>query len=153
MEWNVGEFFSKLLNNADLNKAFIIYTADHGQDLHERKNPGINTHCSANPTIEEGLVPLVVIQGDSLNTLNWNKLLKENKDKSSHYNIFPTLLKVMKYDSTEIANKYGNSLDVPTNDEFTFNKSWNARLGKQPSWKKIDINEIVSPPKSDYNKK
>jgi glucan phosphoethanolaminetransferase (alkaline phosphatase superfamily) len=136
IEWNVGEFFSKLLNNADLNKALIIYTSDHGQDLHERKNPGVNTHCSANPTIEEGLVPLVVIQGDSLNTLNWNKRLKENINKSSHYNIFPTLLKVMKYDSTEIANVYGNSLDIPTNDEFTFNKFWNARLGKQPSWKK-----------------
>lgn len=150
IEWNIGEFFSKLLNNADLNKALIIYTADHGQDLHERNNPGINTHCSANPTMEEGLVPLVVIQGDSLNTLNWNKALKLNKDKSSHYNIFPTLLKVMKYDSTEVTKVYGNSLDVPTKDDFTFNKYWNARLGKQPKWEKIEIDKIVAPPKSDF---
>lgn len=150
MEWNVGEFFSKLLSNADLNKALIIYTSDHGQDLHERKNPGNNTHCSSTPVIEEGLVPLVVIQGKKLKTLNWESKHVENKNKSSHYNIFPTLLKVMKYDSNEVANTYGISLDILTNDEFTFNKFWNARLGKQPSWQKIDTNEIVSPPISDY---
>lgn len=150
LEWNVGEFFAKLLNNADLNKALIIYTADHGQDLHERKNPGNNTHCSATPTFEEGLVPLVILQGDSLNTLNWAKTLKQNKDKSSHYNIFPTILKVMKYDSLQTNKAYGNSLDVPTNDEFTFNKFWNARLGKQPSWKKIEVNQVVTPPLEDY---
>jgi len=151
LEWNVGEFFSKILNNANLNKALIIYTSDHGQDLHERKNPGNNTHCSATPTIEEGLVPLVVIQGNSLNTLNWSKTLNDNKDKSSHFNIFPTLLKVMKYDSTAISNVYGNSLDVPTKDDFTFNKFWNARLGKDPSWKKINIKNMVSPPPSDFS--
>ncbi|MEW4924502.1 sulfatase-like hydrolase/transferase [Algibacter sp. 2305UL17-15] len=152
LEWNVGEFFTKILNNADLNKSVIIYTSDHGQDLHERKNPGINTHCSADPTMEEGLVPLVIIQGENLNTLNWEKTINDNKDKSSHYNIFPTLLKIMKYDSVEVAKVYGNSLDVKTNDEFTFNKYWNARLGVEPRWKKINLDEIVSPPISDFSK-
>ena len=151
LEWNVGEFFSKLLNNANLNNALIIYTADHGQDLHERKNPGNNTHCSTTPTLEEGLVPLVVIQGDSLNTLNWFKTLNENKDRSSHFNIFPTLLKIMKYDSNEVSKTYGNSLDIKTNDDFTFNKYWNARLGKEPRWQKIDLSDMVSPPASDFS--
>ena len=150
IEWNVGEFFSKLLTNANLNNAIIIYTSDHGQDLHERKNPGNNTHCSATPTIEEGLVPLVVIEGDSLNTLDWTKTFKENKNKSSHYNIFPTLLKLMKYDSEVVTEVYGNSLDIITNDELTFNKFWNARLGNEPRWQKIIVNEIVSPPISDF---
>jgi glucan phosphoethanolaminetransferase (alkaline phosphatase superfamily) len=149
IEWNVGEFFSKILKKADLNKSIIIYTSDHGQDLHERNNPGINTHCSSDPTIEEGLVPLVIIQGSNLNTLNWKKHLKDNKNKSSHYNIFPTLLKLMKYDNLEIAKVYGNSLDNKTNDEFTFNIFWNARLGQNPKWKKINLDSIISPPKSD----
>ena len=102
--------------------------------------------------MEEGLVPLVVIQGDSLTTLNWAKTLKDNKDKSSHYNIFPTLLKVMKYDSKEVTNIYGNSLDIKTNDDFTFNKSWNARLGRKPRWEKIHLNKIVTPPVSDFSR-
>ena len=150
MEWNVGEFFNKVLNNANLNNAVIIYTADHGQDLHERKNPGVNTHCSSNPTIEEGLVPLVVIQGDSIQTLDWQTNLKHNKDRSSHYNIFPSLLKIMKYNTTEVSKMYGMALDVETNDEFTFNKYWNARLGRTPEWKKIDIDQVVTPPNSDF---
>ncbi|TBN06528.1 sulfatase [Hyunsoonleella flava] len=153
VEWNVGEFFSKIIKNANLNNSVVIYTSDHGQDLHERKNPGVNTHCSANPTIEEGLVPLVVIQGNNLNTLNWKKTLNDNKNKSSHYNIFPTLLKIMKYDSVEVAKVYGNSLDVKTNDDFSFNKYWNARLGQKPKWEKINLDKIVSPPEEDFLRK
>lgn len=153
IEWNVGEFFSKILKNADLNKSVIIYTSDHGQDLHERNNPGINTHCSADPTIEEGLVPLVIIQGTNLNTLDWKKSINENKNKSSHYNIFPSLLKIMKYDSIEVNKQYGKSLDIKTNDDFTFNTNWNARLGQKPKWKKINLNNIVSPPREDFKKK
>lgn len=152
MEWNVGEFFTKIIKNAELNNSTIIYTSDHGQDLHERKNPGVHTHCSGDPTIEEGLVPLVIIEGSELNTLNWEKTLNANKNKSSHYNIFPTLLKIMKYDSTEVAKNYGNSLDVETKDDFTFNKYWNARLGVKPKWEKISIDSIVSPPIEDYLK-
>lgn len=150
IEWNVGEFFNKVLNNADLNKAVIVYTSDHGQDLHERNNPGNNTHCSANPTMEEGLVPLVIIQGDSLKTLDWQRNLSNNKDKSSHYNIFPTLLKIMKYDNKEVTEAYGNALDIKTNDDFTFNKFWNARLNKEPKWEKIDLENIVSPLENDF---
>jgi hypothetical protein len=150
IEWNVGEFFNKLLNNANLNNAVIIYTSDHGQDLHERNNPGVHTHCSGNPNIEEGLVPLVVIQGDSLKTLDWQTYLINNKDKSSHYNIFPTLLKIMKYDIKEVTKVYGNSLDIKTNDDFTFNKYWNARLNVKPKWKKIELDSIVSPLDTDY---
>jgi|26BtaG_2_1085354.scaffolds.fasta_scaffold01111_1 glucan phosphoethanolaminetransferase (alkaline phosphatase superfamily) len=150
MEWNVGEFFSKILKKADLNKSVIIYTSDHGQDLHERKNPGNNTHCSSYPTMEEGLVPLVIIQGDSLQSLDWEKNLSRNKDKSSHYNIFPTLLKLMAYDKDAVTKAYGNSLDIETNDDFTFNTFWNARLGNKPEWKKIDLNEIISPLNSDF---
>lgn len=152
IEWNIGEFFAKILKNADLNNSVIIYTSDHGQDLHERGNPGINTHCSAEPTMEEGLVPLAIIQGKDLNTLDWEKTLHINKNRSSHYNIFPTLLKIMKYDSTGIAKNYGNSLDVKTNDDFTFNKYWNARLGVKPKWEKINLDKIVSPPLSDISK-
>ena len=98
-------------------------------------------------------MPLVIIQGKNLKTLNWNKSLNDNKNKSSHYNIFPSLLKIMNYDSVEVAKVYGNSLDVKTNDEFTFNKYWNARLGQNPKWEKIILDKIVSPPEKDFLKK
>ncbi|WP_085686227.1 MULTISPECIES: sulfatase-like hydrolase/transferase [unclassified Pseudomonas] len=143
--WNVGEFFSRVFAQANLNNALLIYTSDHGQDLHERGNPGLNTHCGGDPVEEEGLVPLVVIQGEQLHTLDWSAQLAANKDRSSHYNIFPTLLQLMGYDLPGIEAVYGKPLSVATADEFTFNYRFNARLGAKPEWKHIDLNSIVTP--------
>ena len=149
--WNVGEFFSRIFAQANLNNAVLIYTSDHGQDLHERGNPGLNTHCGGDPVEEEGLVPLVVIQGSGLKTLDWQAQLAGNKDRSSHYNIFPTLLQLMGYDLAGIEAVYGKSLSVPTADDFTFNYRFNARLGAKPQWKHIDLNSIVTPSQSTTN--
>jgi glucan phosphoethanolaminetransferase (alkaline phosphatase superfamily) len=143
--WNVGEFFARVFAQADLSHALLIYTSDHGQDLHERGNPGLNTHCGGDPVEEEGLVPLVVISGSDLQTLDWQAQLPANKDRSSHYNIFPTLLQVMGYDLAGIEAVYGKPLSVPTGDDFTFNYRFNARLGAKPEWKHIDLNSIVTP--------
>ncbi|MDR6913338.1 hypothetical protein J2X66_000185 [Pseudomonas sp. 3296] len=143
--WNVGEFFSRVFAQADLSNALLIYTSDHGQDLHERGNPGLNTHCGGDPVEEEGLVPLVVIQGSRLKTLDWSAQLAANKDRSSHYNIFPTLLQLMGYDLAGVEALYGKPLSVSTADEFTFNYRFNARLGAKPEWKHIDLKSIVTP--------
>ncbi len=143
--WNVGEFFARVFAQANLNNALLIYTSDHGQDLHERGNPGLNTHCGGDPVEEEGLVPLVVIQGRGLQTPDWAANLPTNKDRSSHYNIFPTLLQVMGYDLAGIEAVYGKPLSMPTADEFTFNYRFNARLGAKPEWKHIDLGSIVTP--------
>ncbi|WP_460093658.1 sulfatase-like hydrolase/transferase [Pseudomonas sp. S2_B03] len=143
--WNVGEFFARVFAQANLDNALLIYTSDHGQDLHERGNPGLNTHCGGDPVEEEGLVPLVVIQGRGLQAPDWAANLPANKDRSSHYNIFPTLLQVMGYDLGAIEAVYGKPLSVPTADEFTFNYRFNARLGAKPEWKHIDLGSIVTP--------
>ena len=144
--WNVGEFFTRLFAKADLDNAVIIYTADHGQDLHERGNPGMNTHCGGSPVIEEGLVPLVVIQGEGLRTLDWESQLPRNRNRSSHYNIFPTLLQLMGFEAEGIRALYGNPLSVDTNDPFTFNTKFNGRMGMKPQWLFIDLDQIVTPP-------
>ncbi|MCW1244688.1 sulfatase-like hydrolase/transferase [Pseudomonas sp. SAICEU22] len=143
--WNVGEFFQRLFREGNLTNAVLIYTSDHGQDLHERGNPGLNTHCGGDPVEEEGLVPLVVIQGSQLQTLEWRSSLAQNKDRSSHYNIFPTLLELMGYDPAGVMARYGKPLNQPTDDDFTFNYRFNARLGAKPAWKHIDLDSIVTP--------
>lgn len=140
--WNVGNFFKKIINGADFNRATIIYTSDHGQDLHEYSHTAMTTHCNLNPIVEEGAVPLVIIEGDSGSTLDWQSHLESNKNKSSHYNVFPTLLKLMSYEDEAILSIYGNSLDIQTNDNFTFNTRFFARLGKKPVWKKIEIDKL-----------
>jgi len=143
--WNVGEFFSKVINDTDLLNTVIIYTSDHGQNLHENGNPGLSTHCSSNSQVEEGMVPLVVLENSSNKTLNWKANFNKNKNGSSHYNIFPTLLSLMLYEKDEVRSMYGNSLDIPTNDDLTFNTRFHARLGKKPIWEKIYINKDLFP--------
>ncbi|TFF36438.1 sulfatase-like hydrolase/transferase [Pseudomonas sp. RIT623] len=143
--WNVGEFFRRLFAQADLSHAVVLYTSDHGQDLHERGNPGLNTHCDSDPVPEEGVVPLVVIQGQGLKTLDWQAHLAQNRNASSHYNLFPTLLKLMGYDGVAVSTLYGRALDMPTDDPFTFNVRFNARLGAKPDFRHIDLGQVVTP--------
>ena len=95
--------------------------------------------------MEEGLVSLVIIEGSDLKTLDWSQELDANRDKSSHYNIFPTLLTLMSYEKSQVKSIYGNTLDIKTRDEFTFNARFNARLGMKSVWKKIDLNKIKIP--------
>ncbi|EHB55960.1 sulfatase [Mycolicibacterium rhodesiae JS60] len=149
LQWGVGEFFRRLLTQADLSHAVVIYTSDHGQNLHERRNPGVNTHCDTEPVPEEGLVPLVVIQGKGVKALDWQTNLARNRNASSHYNIFPTLLVLMGYEPAAVAAEYGRSLDVPTDDPFTFNVKFNVRLRAKPDFRHIDLSQIVTPPASD----
>jgi lipid A ethanolaminephosphotransferase len=144
--WSVGEFFDRLFDSGLLDRAVIVYTSDHGQDLHERGNPGLNTHCGQSPVMEEGLVPLVVLHGRDVQTLDWTAHLDENRNRSSHFNIFPTLLQLMGYEPDAVMATYGRMLTVPTKDPFTFNSRFNARLGRPPRWTFIDLSRIVTPP-------
>ena len=146
--WSVGGFFKEVFTNSNLDNAVIIYTSDHGQNLHEDGSEGVGTHCSSKPKMEEGMVPLVIIQGSNLETLNWNQYLKDNKDKSSAYNVFPTLLSLMEYEPSKIKQTYGNSLNSLTDDDLTFNTLFNARLGRIPTWKKIKPENITVPSES-----
>ncbi|MDF0732936.1 sulfatase-like hydrolase/transferase [Pseudomonas entomophila] len=148
VQWSVGEFFRRLFAQADLSQAVLIYTSDHGQDLHERGNPGLNTHCDSDPVPEEGLVPLVVIQGQGVKALDWRAHLAQNRNASSHYNIFPTLLRLMGYDAAGVSATYGRALDVATEDPFTFNVRFNARLGAKPDFRHIDLSQVVTPDKA-----
>lgn len=149
--WNVGHFFDRLFTQADLRNTTMIYTSDHGQDLHERGNPGKNTHCSPEPVMEEGLVPLVVIAGDAVDSgFDWTAQAKAGHGRSSHFQIFPTTLMLMGYDHDAVRRTYGAGLDETGKNPFAFNYLFNARLGKKPLWKNIDLEHIVVPDKVEH---
>lgn len=147
--WTVGEFFNRLFASGALKNAVMIYTSDHGQDLHERGTPGLNTHCGATPVMEEGLVPLVVLQGASVQSLDWDTHFAENRNRSSHFNIAPTILEMMGFEPSKVRAIYGKPLSVPTEDPFTFNSRFNARLGTPPKWEYIDLERIARPPATE----
>ncbi|WP_332810766.1 sulfatase-like hydrolase/transferase [Sphingomonas sp.] len=147
--WNVGAFFDRLFARADLERATLIYTSDHGQDLHERGGAGVATHCASEPVPEEGLVPLVVIEGAPA-TLDWRRGVAAGRDQASHYAIFPTLLALMGYPEAKVRSLYGASLVGAPAPALSFNTRFNARLGRKPVWKTIDPARIVPPPPQDF---
>ena len=142
--WNVGAFFDRLLAPG-IGKATIVYTSDHGQNLHETGGPGVNTHCSPEPVQEEGLVPLAVIAGGE-GAAHWSQAASLNRNRATHYQIFPTLLSMMGYDEKEVARRYGPGLDRRSTALFAFNARFNARLGRGPDWRTIDLTRIVKRP-------
>lgn len=149
--WNVGSFFDRLLASGDLGGATIIYTSDHGQDLHERGNPGNNTHCGTVKAAQEvGVVPMVVLEDTAARTLDWETQARARHDGMSHFRIFPSLLALMGYDRNTLKPFYGPALDEPEPDDFTYNLVFQTHLGRKPEWQKIELDEIVSPPVSDY---
>lgn len=146
--WSVGGFFERLLASGTLHGATVIYTADHGQDLRERGGGGVHTHCSAHPVAEEGAVPLAVLT-DTAMVDAWPDAANRNRDKASHYQLFPTVLAMMGYPENAVRSEYGVSLRAPLTDEMRFNTRFNARLGRKPEWKRIDPHALARPPRSD----
>lgn len=144
--WTVGGFFDRLFAGARLDGALIIYTSDHGQNLHERRDSGTTTHCSPSPASEEGAVPLAIIGTSG----RWEAAAKRHFDASSHYRIFPTLLDAMGYDPAAVRREYGETLDSPASDPATFNSLFNARLGRKPIWVKVERASVARPPVDDY---
>lgn len=145
--WNVGGFFDRLLGPG-IGTATILYTSDHGQTLHEGGQPGVNTHCSPDPRPEEGLVPLVLLSGSRTGP-GWTAAAALNRNRATHYQLFPTLLGLMGYGEAAVERLYGPGLDRPVKDDFAFNARFNARLGRGPDWRRIDLSRIPGPPAGD----
>ncbi|SIN61570.1 Phosphoethanolamine transferase for glucans (OPG), alkaline phosphatase superfamily [Parasphingorhabdus marina DSM 22363] len=146
LTWQVGGFFDRLFAQASMDNNRLVYTADHGQHLHEEPDDGTATHCTADPEIEEAVVPLVVIGGGS----PWRDAAQEHHDRTSHYRIFPTLLGLMGYERDAVRPLYGPDLLASDPDPFTFNIRYNARLGRDPVWRHVPLGEIARPPVSDH---
>lgn len=147
--WNVGDFFDHLFAAAEIGDATILYTADHGQSFHERGDRGEATHCTPQPEVEEGIVPLVVI-GDPAGAPRWAAAAKAGRDKRSGYRIFPTLLGLMGYARADVQPRYGPDLLSRTPDPYSFNTRFNARLGSEPAWLPVRLDRIARPPLSDH---
>lgn len=149
--WNVGGFFDRLFAAADLKNATILYTSDHGQDLHERHNPGNNTHCGTdNAAMEEGLVPLGIIESADATSLDWAKNLSVNHNASSDFRLFATALMLMGYDRNSVRDRYGVPLDEADKPAMAYNVDFSPLLGRKPRYRAIDVSSVVTPPVSDY---
>lgn len=147
--WSTGGFFDLLGPHVAGSGAVIVYTSDHGQDLHERGEVGGSTHCVPDPRPEEGAVPLVVI-ADSRSKVDWPAHASANYDGMSHFRVFPTLLALMGYPPEQTLAFYGPPLMSGAKDPGSFTPNYNASLGRDPSWRQVVRAELAAPPASDY---
>ena len=112
--WSVDYFFKTLTEGVDLTNVIIIYTSDHGQNLME---DGLATHCAAKNPETVGLVPLFIITENSLKS----RLIEKQDlffNKSSHFNIIPTILEIFNYPPSP---KYDPSLfSAPDSERFFY---------------------------------
>ncbi|KRA81447.1 sulfatase-like hydrolase/transferase [Altererythrobacter sp. Root672] len=147
--WSTGGFFDRLLPRVAGTGAVILYTSDHGQDLHERGGAGGSTHCVPDPRPEEGAVPMVVIAGSG-SKVDWCASASANFDGMSHFRLFPTLLALMGYAPEQTLAFYGPTLMSATKDAYSFTPTYNASLGRDPNWRQLNRAELAVPPASDY---
>ena len=147
--WNVGAFWDKVFAGLNPSNAVVVYTSDHGQELHEDGWPGKTTHCINDPRPQEGVVPLVVIDSATKPRLDWTGHLESSRNRQSHFSIFPTVLALLGYDPNDVRPTYGPSLIEPASDPFSFNITYFAALGREPDWRRIDLAKLPMPPVSD----
>jgi len=96
IKYNVDLFFKYFLKDINFfsrDDTLIIYTSDHGQSILEEGRTA--THCdSKNPPLSQGIVPLLLFVPEE-DKIFKGRDLKVNSH--SHYQIFPTIQKLMGY--------------------------------------------------------
>lgn len=147
--WNVGGFFDRLLPHVDPAKAVILYTSDHGQDLHEHGHPGKATHCTSDPRPEEAAVPLVVLDSADNPRLDWRGSAEQNSNGLSHFRIFPTMLALMGFRGEDTLDTYGPTMVSPQRDDMTYTSTYHVSLGRKPTWRSLDPDKLQVPLATD----
>lgn len=119
IRWSVDDWFKGLLSESGEFKHYvIIYTSDHGQNIVD--DGTLATHCRPRANRFEGLVPMMVFSNDAAILERFKTVQAASYDKTSHFQIFPTLLELAGYQEPWVRSRYGASLIEPpdTSPEF-----------------------------------
>ena len=141
LAWNVGNFFDTLLADLDLSNTVIVYTSDHGQNLHEDGSPGYATHCTTTRTSPtEGIVPLAVLTQITAVLATMREAANKNRDRASQFSVFPSVLALLGYRPEDIARSASGEppLDAdlaPGQQQFA--SIFFQRFGRHPVWNSI----------------
>lgn len=116
VEWSVDGFFSRLLPGLDLSETLIVYTSDHGQNLGEGGYR--QQHCSTTGQVHwsEANVPMIAVTGHAEIGATLREAAIRNYDATTHFEVFPTMLRAMGYEKPWILAQYGHDLIDPVGD-------------------------------------
>ena len=113
IRWSVDRWFKDLLSENDNFKTYvIIYTSDHGQNIVD--DGTLATHCRPRANRFEGIVPMMVFSNNTVILERFKAIQMTNYDKTSHFQIFPTLIRLAGYKDSWVKSHYGASLSEPS---------------------------------------
>jgi len=109
LRWSVDDWFKSVLSvSGDFKPYVIIYTSDHGQNIVD--DGTLATHCRPRANRFEGIVPMMVFSNDAAILERFKTAHATSYDKTSHFQIFPTLISLAGYKDAWVKSHYGASL-------------------------------------------
>lgn len=112
LRWAVDDWFKVLLSHSDGFRPYaIVYTSDHGQNIVD--DGTLSTHCRPRATRFEGMVPMILFSNDAAILGRFRAAHWDSRDRTSHFQIFPTLLDLAGFRESWVRAEYGGSLDEP----------------------------------------
>lgn len=106
INWSVDDFFKLLYPQTIDKNAIILYTSDHGVSLLEQGRP-VQDIGPVNPLPVRATVPFLVFAGKEHPELF--QFAENNKNRLSHFSIFPGTLTLLGYNNKEVIQHYGES--------------------------------------------
>lgn len=104
ISWSVDEFFRKLYPATIDKDAIILYTSDHGVTLLEQGRP-VQDIGPIDPLPVRATVPFLVFAGkDNPELFEFAEI---NKNRLSHFSIFPSTLFLLGYNKNQVTKQYG----------------------------------------------
>jgi len=119
IRWSVDDWFKNLLSESEAFRSYVmIYTSDHGQNIVD--DGTLATHCRPRANRFEGIVPMIVFSNDAVTLKRLKAVQLTSYDKTNHFQIFPTLIRLAGYQDSWVRDHYGASLNEPpgTSPEF-----------------------------------
>jgi len=112
IRWSVDDLFKNLLSENGAFKPYvIIYTSDHGQNIVD--DGTLATHCRPRANRFEGIVPMMVFSNDAAILERFKAVQVTGFDKTNHFQVFPTLIRLAGYEGSWVRSHYGASLSEP----------------------------------------
>lgn len=112
VRWSVDDWFKTLLSESGEFKRYVmIYTSDHGQNIVD--DGTLATHCRPRANRFEGIVPMIIFANDEDILKTFKASQTSGFDKTSQFQVFPTLLGLAGYKDSWIRSHYGASLSEP----------------------------------------
>jgi len=112
LRWSVDDWFKHLLSESGSFKRYvIIFTSDHGQNIVD--DGTLATHCRPRANRFEGLVPMMVFSNDPAVVERFKAARATGLNKTSQFQVFPTLLGLAGYKHSWVKAHYGASLSEP----------------------------------------